>query len=597
MSKKPILLYLHGVGEEQDDSWSAKLDAALVSAGYPGLSGVEVVAPKYPHALNGIDDHGPLPKVTLKPLRGDAAIRNRRAFERRRTAMEVVVGPDDLGSGIPGADQVVPKLAGAKWFQQADNYVKRPETRAWVLRWIIERLPSSGRIVIVGHSLGSVIAADLLRRLPPAIEVAGMVTIGSPLASEALRVKGLDDQLAEPPSNLEWWVNFWSKSDPVTTHRGLATAFPWILDHRIEGGIAVHPKKGHSAGNYLGNETVAKTIGRGLFGSTSTDIVLAERGVDIALDFTEAFALLALRYAHLTMASLEDDHRQRFADALRLVQAETVENFRVRNRRLDRPLPSAIASLSVDLANPASEAPEPTVPVHQSIEEALVPLAAIAGANVLQPFEISVSNEVRRAAMSQLTLEMQLGSRLGTNVFEAIGRAQKALKGSTNWVKWSVVGLGAAAIVAAPIGLAVAAGAGLVGAAAITSALAAFGPGGMVGGLLTAGTLMTAGGGTIAAGLAAPGTTAEAAEVVVAGQLSVAILRDLQGLDQDPQTWFTLIEYDDEVSRRLARLAALSDKSSPTVKDLRQKLDAVNRALDYLHENDLGPTQSTDEPS
>lgn len=53
--------------------------------------------------------------------------------------------------------------------------------------------------------------------------------------------------------------------------------------------------------------------------------------------------------------------------------------------------------------------------------------------------------------------------------------------------------------------LTLAAGAGLAGAAAITSALAAFGPGGMIGGLLTAGALVTAGGGGSRTASRAPG--------------------------------------------------------------------------------------------
>ena len=77
---------------------------------------------------------------------------------------------------------------------------------------------------------------------------------------------------------------------------------------------------------------------------------------------------------------------------------------------------------------------------------------------------------------------------------------------------------------------------GVAGAAAITSALAAFGPGGMIGGLLTAGTLVTAGGGGIAFGLASPGTTAETVEAVVGAQLAAALLRQRQGLEQDPTT-------------------------------------------------------------
>ena len=170
--------------------------------------------------------------------------------------------------------------------------------------------------------------------------------------------------------------------------------------------------------------------------------------------------------------------------------------------------PSMIADLAVDLSDPGSVAPEPRAPVDLGMEEAVVPLVVIATTNVLRPFEVDVSKAKQRSAMEQLTLEMEFGAKFGTSVFAAVDEARDVLKGPTNWLKWTALGLGAAAVVVATGGLALAAAPGVAGAAAITSALAAFGPGGMIGGLLTAGTLVTASGGGIAVGFAAPGTTA-----------------------------------------------------------------------------------------
>lgn len=590
MPQAPVLLFLHGVGEgDLEGKWQETLEQTLVRLGFPDLSGVNIVAPQYPHGLRGVDDEERLPKLTQRALRGDEARANRRDFERRRTAMEVLLGPDDRGDGLPAGDQLAPVVAGTKPFVQADNYLKNPKIRAWVLQRVINQLPQSGRLVIVGHSLGSVIAADLVRRLPTDLEVAGMVTIGSPLAHEAFHVENIREVLAEPPSNLAWWVNFWSTADPVPTRRGVSTAFPWVLDQRVRAPIGLNPVRSHSATAYLQQPSVATAVGRGLFGSQSKEIVLAEKGVDIPLDYSETVALLALRHAHLTMKELDEDTRGRYADALRQVQATTVEQIRARNVGVSRPMPAAIANLAVDLADPTSSAPEPGVPGHLSIGDAIIPLAVIASGNVLRPFEIKVDREERQRAMEQLTLEMQLGRRVGANVFEALDVARKALRGPTNWVKWTALGLGAAAMVAATSGLALAAAPGVAGAAAVTSALAAFGPGGMIGGLLTAGTLLSAGGGGIAIGLAAPGTTAEAVEAVVAGQLATAILRSMQGLRQEEQPWSGLVAAEIEVRRELARLVAVSDESAPTVKELRRKLDAIDRALDYLDQHDLEP--------
>ena len=302
--------------------------------------------------------------------------------------------------------------------------------------------------------------------------------------------------------------------------------------------------------------------------------------------------MLALRYAHRLNDHLEGDKKERFQHAVREVQASTVELIKKRNEQMvpRRPIPTSVARLAVDLTDLSSPTPEPTVITQLSKDDAVVPLISIAAANVIRPYEIVVPKDARRKAMEQLTRDMGLGTQLGADVLKAAERAKDTLnEDSGDWFRWVLIGLGAAAVVAATGGLALAAAPGVMGAAAVTSALAAFGPGGMIGGLLTAGTLVSAGGGSIAAGLASPGTTAGTVEAVVATQLAAAILRELQGLEQDTTTWGGLIESEMAVRRERTRLEALSDESAPTLKELKRKIDAVQRALKYLHDHDLNP--------
>lgn len=589
MPMASALLYLHGVGDgDQDDRWQATLDLELRVLGYPGLSEIEIIAPKYPEGLRGVDDAESLPKVVVEASRGDEARRNRRDWQRRRTSMEALLGPDSRGVDRRGVDLIAPKVANSKPLIQARNYVKEEKIRAWVLQRILRMLPPSGRIVIVGHSLGSVIAADLVCRLPATIEVAGLITIGSPLAHPAPRVKGVEKLLKEPPRNLGWWVNFWSPWDPVPAGRGVSGLFPWILDQRIQAGAGPQrPLHNHAATTYLENHTVVTAIGFGLFGSQSKEIVPADTSVDIPTDEPESLALLAFRRAHLTCMRLQGDQRQRYSEALRLVQATTVKQMIDRLNNDHRPLPKAVNDLRVDLSDPDAATPEPRAPGHYAVQDALGPLVTVAATNVIRPFEIDLADDCEKWAMEQLTLEMGLGRRLGSDVVDALNEAHKALKG-TNWVKWTALGVGAA-LVTLTGGLAVVAAPGVYGAAALTSALAAFGPGGMIGGLLTTGALLSAGSGSIAFGLASPGTSAEAVEAHVAGQLALAILRDKQKLEQDPETWFELAATETAMNRELARLTPISDDSSPGVKELARKLATVGRSLDYLRERGLGP--------
>lgn len=226
---------MHGVGDgDQDGNWRVRLTQALVRLGYPALDMARTIAPKYAHALKGWDDEVPLPSLTIKQPVRDEAKRNRREFERRIGAVEFRLGRHDRGDGWLGGDAVVNLAVGLPPFGQVGNYMNKPQIRAQVLNRILKALPESGRLVIVGHSLGSVIAADLVRRLPVGLDVVGLVTIGSPLANGNFDVDKLRETLKEPPTNLAWWVNFWNVHDPVAAHRGVSSVFPWMIDFRIQ---------------------------------------------------------------------------------------------------------------------------------------------------------------------------------------------------------------------------------------------------------------------------------------------------------------------------------------------------------------------------
>lgn len=579
MTNQPILLFLHGVGDgDHDDNWKSRLAESLVRAGYPKLSDVRVIAPKYAHLLKGWDEKVPLPGITIKQPTRDAATKNRRDFERREGAIEFRLGRHDGGNGQVGGDAAIGAALGLPFFKQAHNYLNVPEIRAQVLARILSKLPKSGKLVVVAHSLGSVIAADLLRRLPAAIEVAGMVTIGSPLANGNFDVDKLREAMKEPPINLAWWVNFWNPNDAVAARRGVSSSFPWLIDFRLDGKRLM--PQAHFAAAYLSDARVAEAIGFAVFGSQSKELAPVEKGLDVPLDDTEHLALLALRYSFLIKTRLKGDVKDRYAGALRQVQATVIEGLQQRAQHLNRPIPSAIARLTVDLSDPNAAVPEPTPSSHIPKDSAVVALTVLAAENIIRPFEITVPKDKQQAAMEDLAAEMGLGGQYGTDVFDAARTAHETLSGRhVNWVKLSVLGAGAIAIVVATGGLALAAGAGLAGAALVTSALATFGPGGMIGGLLTAGTLVAAGGGGIAFSLASPGVTAETLEAVVERQLAASILRQKQHLEQDPVVWRNLVETEIQVRRERERLDEFSDESAPTLKELKRKLDAIERAL------------------
>lgn len=589
MDQKPRLLYLHGVTPEPSNLWQQPLNDGLIALGYQGLDQVEVIAPGYAHALKGADDKEPLPPMRIVRLKGEAAARNRREYELRVAALDSILHSHRRGDGRAEASLLIGAAVDIPHFVQAKRYVNDPAVRAQVLKKVLKSLPDSGPLVILGHSLGSVIAADLIRRLPPEVNITGLITIGSPLGHARLRPDRLTDDLRDPPINMAWWVNFWNQSDPVVWRTSVSTAIPWVLDEYEQVPLLPSPEA-HAAETYLTSAQAAAAIGYGLFGSRSKALAVVEHSLDIPLDPPQTLALLALHYAHLVKELLPDGaKRERYAGALRQVQATMVAGFTQRATDEGGLLPPQITALSFDAENPDSAVPRPTPLTHLGATEAVIPLITIGFTNVVRPYEIEVGREIRSEAFSRLAAEMRLSDEFGKDASWALETAHQVIKGGgTNWLKWLALGAGAAALVVGTGGLALAAAPGLGGAAAITSALAAFGPGGMVGGLLTAGSLVGAGGGGIALGLASPTTTAAAVEATVEARLAAALLRKRHGIPQDPDLWWGLAQMRDAVARELASRQPFSDDAAPSIKELERKREAIKRALDYMEKERLG---------
>ena len=594
MADDVTLLYLHGVRDFEDTKkWRDVLADSLLRAGYAEpFERVNVVAPRYGYLMIGVDEVVPMPPILQKLPTGAEARDNRRAFERRVGSLEFALGRHERGAGWAGAEVVIGAAVGTPLFRQAQNYLDNDAIRAAVLTRVLKALPDSGRLVVVGHSLGSIIAADLIRRIPSALKIVGLVTLGSPVASGRFNVDDLRSALKDPPSNLGWWVNFWNPLDPVAAHRGASAIFPWMADFKVLSRPDHHV---HDAEVYLADESVARAIGFGLFGSLSKEVALRSEGVERPMEAAEVLALLALRYAHLIAGELDGQLRSRYCGALRVVQAGVVADLRRWSEEQGLTVHAAVAALDVDLSIAEQEAIAPEPITLLSKDEAAVPLVVVATENVVRPFDIAVSDKIRQRALGDLTAEMHLGRQYGLDVFDSVETAADALSGGPvlGWLKWGALGAGAAVLVLATGGLALAAGPGLVGAAALTSALATFGPGGMVGGLLTAGALTTVGGGGVALGLASPGVSAQSAQVVISRRLATADLRRRQGLEADHAIWRTLTDTETRVRREFERLDEFSDADSPSLKELKAKITAVERALKFLRAKGLEPDLSS----
>ncbi|MEU9954588.1 alpha/beta hydrolase [Streptomyces sp. NPDC050982] len=68
-------------------------------------------------------------------------------------------------------------------------------------------------LVVVGHSLGSVVAYEALHQLSQTVRL--FVTLGSPLATAGVVLHRVRPHPARTPGSVERWLNFWDRDDIV----------------------------------------------------------------------------------------------------------------------------------------------------------------------------------------------------------------------------------------------------------------------------------------------------------------------------------------------------------------------------------------------
>ena len=395
----PTLVYLHGIGADHDDAWRVVLDEALRDAGYPGLDGVACRAPKYPNTLRyPSDEEHLLPPQTVRRLTTSERDDLRWRVERATADLERTLGVHTAGRLTPLAAETVPAVM--RVLPQARRYLENDATRANTLHRVLAALPDSGPIVLLAHSLGTIIAADLVTRLPADIEVVGMITLGSPAGHLGLhRRSDRLEVLREPPPHVAWWLNVWGGADPVTGMRGISHRFPWVLDIALP--AAQHPME-----NYLGSPTVAAAVGRALFGSRSRELAVPEMLPEPQIDDVELHAYLLLAYAHFLAGHLPEKRRPRFQAALAVTRAELTDRLGLTD---------------------AAEPPDPARLRTLSKSTALMPLLGVATTNPIAPYHVEITASARRQALHDLAVWIGLYSGYGRSLQQALARASTVI--------------------------------------------------------------------------------------------------------------------------------------------------------------------------
>ncbi|WP_405968431.1 serine protease [Streptomyces sp. NBC_00015] len=284
------LVFLHGRSQEGKDpeklrrAWAAGLNQGLVRAGLPPVDPADVWFPYYGDRLaQALTAHEAVPRVVEAPS-AMAAEAVAPSAPSARAVYEEIIGeaalkwnmPQErqlategfgLGDVVGGLQKRLSWLAARSdldaWaialvFRDVAAYLDdaRP-VRDEVLDRVLEAVPDSGEVILVSHSLGTVVGLDLTTRLSPGVSVVHLTTAGSPLGLDSVYSRLLVGG-PERPDMVADWGNVWCPNDAVSI--GCPLADDWA-DGLTDLAVINARDRAHSIVEYLSHTEVARSVG------------------------------------------------------------------------------------------------------------------------------------------------------------------------------------------------------------------------------------------------------------------------------------------------------------------------------------------------
>ncbi|MFI2630273.1 trypsin-like serine peptidase [Streptomyces collinus] len=240
------LVFLHG-RDQQDNypdelrrTWTAGLNRGLTLAALPPLDPEDVWFPFYGtrlHALVsgrestagpiGLDQVSAAAAAEVFAAQSPTGSYERLLYEAAARAGMPQNGPattEGFGAGLVGvlhrplswlaAKSDLDEWTIATFLRDVDLYLGDGAVRQAVLDSVMETMPAGGELVLVTHSLGTVVGMDLLTRLPESLDPVLLVTAGSPLGLDGVNERLLTRGPHQPP-RVRDWVNVWCPTDTV----------------------------------------------------------------------------------------------------------------------------------------------------------------------------------------------------------------------------------------------------------------------------------------------------------------------------------------------------------------------------------------------
>lgn len=218
------------------------------------------------------------PEGTAKGSKGDEAVAQLADLDAEEIAelseaMKEIVSPADLAAAeaeaykalmrlparvltLVGAfERRFPPASGILFLgalRQVRRYLRDPDLKAEVDR--ITARASADATVLIGHSLGSVVAYEFLRQ-HPGHSVKLLLTLGSPLGLRMVRERLPGRELGVGELGVTHWINVRDPRDPVAAAGALGRWYPGVPDRLAENG-----GDAHAAERYLSSRAVGGAL-------------------------------------------------------------------------------------------------------------------------------------------------------------------------------------------------------------------------------------------------------------------------------------------------------------------------------------------------
>lgn len=285
------LVFIHGRGQQGKDAaelarrWCAGLNAGLTLAEMPLVEPADVVFPFYGDTLHAktleaarerveIDLEAVRKRpgrVSLDPMMPDHVARAETEI-LQSMAHEAGLATEEIEREslrdnilrIPGAARIASFLADVTDAEQEliERFLRDVAVYLVYARDDVQRVvraatrKAEGDLIVVGHSLGAVVARELMDDRAIRRRTAALITVGGPLG-----IQGVYNNLAKPGTHhpgVEEWLTVWDQGDYVALGHPLERLYGEPIEE-----IRVRNASGHTHDieHYLAHERVARWIG------------------------------------------------------------------------------------------------------------------------------------------------------------------------------------------------------------------------------------------------------------------------------------------------------------------------------------------------